>query len=55
MLSNTAKARWIAEVRKHDVEMLCPQHDVIFKGEDVGRFLSWLENLDVGSGWSNVR
>jgi flavorubredoxin len=55
MPSNTAKARWIAEVRKRDVEMICPQHGAIFKGEDVPRFLSWLENLDVGSGWSNVR
>jgi flavorubredoxin len=55
MSSNTAKARWIAEVRKRDVDMLCPQHGAIFKGEDVDRFLSWFENLDVGSGWSNVR
>jgi flavorubredoxin len=55
MPSNTAKARWIAEVRKRDVEMICPQHGAIFKGEDVPRFLSWLENLDVGSGWSNIR
>ncbi|MBE0440074.1 MAG: MBL fold metallo-hydrolase [Gammaproteobacteria bacterium] len=55
MPSNTAKARWIAEIRKRDVEMICPQHGAIFKGDDVPRFLSWLENLDVGSGWSNVR
>lgn len=55
MPSNTAKARWIAEIRKRDVEMLCPQHGAIFKGDDVSRFLSWLENLDVGSGWNNVR
>jgi len=54
MPSNTAKARWIAEVRKRDVGMLCPQHGAIFKGDDVGRFLSWLEKLDVGTGWSNV-
>jgi flavorubredoxin len=55
MPSNTAKSRWIAEVRKRDVDMLCPQHGSIFRGEDVGRFLTWFENLDVGSGWSNVR
>ncbi|PCJ29677.1 MAG: flavoprotein [Gammaproteobacteria bacterium] len=55
MASNTAKMRWIAEVRKRDVEMICPQYGAIFKGEDVARFLSWLENLDVGSAWSNVR
>jgi flavorubredoxin len=55
MPSNTAKLRWIAEVRKRDVEMLCPQHGAIFKGEDVAKFLTWFENLDVGSGWSSVR
>ncbi|NQY26130.1 MAG: MBL fold metallo-hydrolase [Piscirickettsiaceae bacterium] len=54
MPSNSAKARWIAEVRKRDVEMLCPQHGCIFRGEDVERFLSWFENLDVGSAWSRT-
>ncbi|OUR71996.1 flavoprotein [Methylophaga sp. 41_12_T18] len=55
MPSNTAKMRWIAQVRKRDVEMLCPQHGAIFKGEDVDKFLNWFENLDLGSGWSGVR
>jgi len=55
MASNTAKKRWIAEVRKRDVEMLCPQHGSIFKGDNVPRFLEWLENLDVGSAWSTIR
>jgi flavorubredoxin len=55
MPSNTAKTRWIAEVRKRDVEMLCPQHGAIFKGENVDKFLTWFENLDVGSAWSSVR
>jgi flavorubredoxin len=55
MPSNTAKLRWIAEVRKRDVDMLCPQHGSIFRGDDVAKFLSWFENLDVGSGWSSVR
>lgn len=54
MPSNTAKIRWIAEVRKRDVEMLCPQHGAIFKGDDVEKFLVWFENLDVGSAWSSV-
>jgi flavorubredoxin len=54
MPSNTVKARWIAEVRKCNVEMLCRQYGAVFKGDDVGRFLSRLENLDAGPGWSNV-
>lgn len=55
MPSNTAKMKWIAQVRKRDVEMLCPQHGAIFKGEDVDRFLTWFENLDLGSAWNGVR
>ncbi len=46
--SNEAKNRWIRRVRKLDVKMLCPQHGSIFKDEDVGKFLDWLEDLDVG-------
>ncbi len=48
MPSNEAKARWIRRVRKLDVEMICPQHGAIFKGEMVPKFLSWLDNLEVG-------
>lgn len=55
MPSNTAKMKWIAQVRKRDVDMLCPQHGAIFKGEDVDRFLTWFENLDLGSAWNGVR
>ena len=51
MSSNIAKLSWIAEVRKRDVAMICPQHGAIFQGDDVARFLSWFEDLDVGSGW----
>lgn len=51
MCSNEAKMNWIREVRSRDVEMLCPQHGSIFKGEQVSQFLNWLENLEVGIGW----
>ena len=49
MPSNAAKNAWVARVRKLDVHLLCPQHGAIFRGDDVGRFLDWLENLEVGS------
>ncbi len=49
MASNAAKSRWVAEVRKRDVDMICPSHGAVFKGDDVERFLTWFENLDVGS------
>jgi flavorubredoxin len=48
MPSNEAKNRWIRRVRKLDVKMICPQHGAIFKDEMVGKFLNWLESLEVG-------
>ena len=48
MPSNKAKNDWVARVSKLDVDMLCPQHGRIFKGDDVKRFLDWFEALEVG-------
>ncbi len=48
MPSNEAKNDWVSRVRELDIEMLCPQHGRIFRGDDVGRFLDWFESLEVG-------
>lgn len=48
MPSNKAKNDWVARVRKLDIEMMCPQHGRIFKGDNVKRFLDWFEELEVG-------
>ncbi|MBD3609760.1 MAG: MBL fold metallo-hydrolase, partial [Gammaproteobacteria bacterium] len=48
MPSNRAKNDWIARVRELDIDMMCPQHGRIFKGENVSKFLDWLEELEVG-------
>ena len=48
MPSNRAKNDWVRRVRKLDIDMICPQHGRIFKGDDVKRFLDWFESLDVG-------
>jgi len=48
MPSNEAKNDWVSRVRKLEIEMLCPQHGRIFKGDDVKRFLDWFEGLEVG-------
>jgi flavorubredoxin len=48
MPSNKAKNDWIERVRALDIEMMCPQHGRVFKGDDVGRFLDWFEQLQVG-------
>lgn len=48
MPSNSAKNDWVRRVRKLDIDMMCPQHGRIFKGDDVKRFLDWFEALEVG-------
>ena len=48
MPSNKAKNDWVERVRKLDIEMMCPQHGRIFKGDNVKRFLDWFEALEVG-------
>ncbi|MEZ9231046.1 MBL fold metallo-hydrolase [Vibrio amylolyticus] len=48
MPSNRAKHDWIERVSKLDIDMMCPQHGGIFRGDDVKRFLEWLDGLDVG-------
>jgi len=48
MPSNEAKNDWVNRVRSLDIEMMCPQHGRIFKGNDVKRFLDWFEALPVG-------
>lgn len=48
MPSNRAKSDWIERVSQLDIEMMCPQHGAIFRGDDVQRFLEWLDKLEVG-------
>lgn len=47
MPSNEAKLKWIERVRKLDIDMMCPQHGSIFKGEDVQKFFNWFEGFEV--------
>jgi flavorubredoxin len=49
MGSNEAKRRWCERVAKLDIDMLCPQHGAIYRGEDVQRFLDWFDELVVGT------
>jgi flavorubredoxin len=48
MPSEAAKLDWIQRVRQLDIDMMCPQHGQIFRGEDVHKFLDWFEALPVG-------
>lgn len=49
MPSSKALKIWAQRVRKLEVNILCPQHGALMEGEDVERFLNWLEPLEVGS------
>jgi flavorubredoxin len=48
MGSEQAVLGWCERVAKLDIDMLCPQHGAIYRGADVGRFISWLSELKVG-------
>lgn len=49
MPSNRAKNDWVERVSKLEIDLLCPQHGRIFKGDDVKRFLEWFSQLEVGN------
>lgn len=48
MACNKAVKNYLDHVDKFDVEMICPQHGAIFKGDHVAKFFYWLSKLDVG-------
>jgi flavorubredoxin len=47
MPANAPLRAWVSRVRELKPNMICPQHGSIFRGENVERFLDWLERLDV--------
>jgi len=49
MPSNRARDVWLERVRAMDIEMMCPQHGAIFKGENIEKFFDWFESLELGS------
>ena len=48
MGSERAKREWCARVSDMEIEMLCPQHGAIYRGDDVRRFIDWFAHLEVG-------
>ncbi len=48
MTANRALRFWVKMVRELEISMIVPQHGGAFRGENVGRFLTWLEGLQVG-------
>jgi flavorubredoxin len=50
--SPQARDVWVERVAKLDIDIMAPQHGLIFRGDDVKRFLDWLAKLDVASALS---
>jgi flavorubredoxin len=48
MGSDKAKRDWCQRVSQLDIEMMCPQHGSIYRGEQVRRFIDWFSHLEVG-------
>jgi flavorubredoxin len=48
MGSEKAKRDWCNRVSQLDIEMLCPQHGAIYRGEQVRRFIDWFAQLEIG-------
>ncbi|WP_297504772.1 MBL fold metallo-hydrolase [Thermococcus sp.] len=48
MSSTKALRAWVRSVRRLSPRVIAPQHGAIFRDENVGRFLNWLEGLEVG-------
>ena len=50
MPSARARDAWIERVSGLEIDILAPQHGLLFKGENVQRFLDWFAALEVGTG-----
>jgi len=50
MPSKAARDAWLSSIARLDIDALVPQHGMVFKGDNVGRFLDWFSGLELGSG-----
>lgn len=48
MGSNEAKLAWCERVSQLSIDMLCPQHGLIYTGENINKFINWFSELKVG-------
>jgi flavorubredoxin len=55
MGSAAARDAWVAMVSKLKIDILAPQHGLMFRGDDVKRFIDWFAGLEVGTGVSVLR
>jgi len=48
MAANKALRAWAAMARSLEIDIIAPQHGALFRGEQVGRFIDWCEQLECG-------
>lgn len=48
MKGNDVLRKWVSIVRRFEINIIAPQHGAIMSGENVKKFLNWLENLRCG-------
>ncbi len=53
MGSRDAVLDWCERATALGLDMMCPQHGAIYQGPDVGRFINWFAELQVGTGLRN--
>ena len=49
MPSDAARDAWISQVASLDLDLLVPQRGMVFKGDNVARFIDWFAGLRLGS------
>ena len=49
MPSDAARDAWISRVSALEIDLLVPGRGMVFKGENVGRFIDWFAGLNLGS------
>ncbi|WGS64470.1 oxygen-binding di-iron domain-containing protein [Marinitoga aeolica] len=48
MASNTAAKKWVERISRFDVEIMAPQHGLLFKKNEYLKFLNWFKDLKCG-------
>lgn len=49
MPSDAARDDWISRVSSLDIDILVPQRGMVFKGDNVARFIDWFAGLELGT------
>lgn len=52
--SPRARDAWVDRMSRLDIDVMAPQHGLIFKGENVKRFIDWFAGLDCGTGVDTI-